>query len=521
MNSFLKSFFRFRISLTVKFLMAMIFLVFITSAAFGWFFLGREASQLQNRLDDYGRSMISHYLSDQSLSLLLEHGVGLTQCPLLQGMADRMVTEKDVLLSTFINNQGDWVAHAVRKNSSLDVRNAYLLTHPIKSRDGQALGTLQLGLSYNQVQERIAELRRDILFLSLGVTGIGFLLTLFFTRILLKPIEKLASATEKIAEGDLSQAVEIHSRDEIGDLAGSFNQMTLQLKDSRNEMEKKVEERTRQLEENIAELNHARTATLQMLENLQSAKAELERMNFELKEADETRMKFVGMASHELKTPLTAIKANIDFILATKGEEVSDDLKSHFLTIQRNTNRIQETMDHLLDLSRIKSGQLPINKEPILLSEAVDGYVHNVKPVDKALAIQVDIPENLFVYADRNRLHDIFINLLSNAFKFTPEGGTVSVIARPKDHDILHEIRDTGIGIPQDKIKKVFEEFFQVEGGKYGGTGLGLAIAKRVIEEHGGRIWVESWLGKGSTFYFTLPACKEKENGRSVHSERD
>jgi signal transduction histidine kinase len=122
------------------------------------------------------------------------------------------------------------------------------------------------------------------------------------------------------------------------------------------------------------------------------------------------------------------------------------------------------------------------------------------------------------VYADRNRLHDIFINLLSNAFKFTPEGGKVSIIASQKDDDILHEIRDTGIGIPEDKLQKIFEEFYQVESGKHGGTGLGLPIAKRVIEEHGGSIWVESQPGKGSVFYFTLPAFKEKEDGRSVRS---
>jgi signal transduction histidine kinase len=422
MKSSLKSFFRFRISLTFRFLMAMICLVIITSAAFGWFFIGREASQLQGQLDA------------------------------------------------------------------------------------------------QVFDERMSELKRDILFVTLGVIGIGFLLTLIFTRILLKPIEELASATEKIAEGDLSQAVKIRSRDEIGDLARAFNQMTLQLKDSRNELESRVEERTQQLERNIAELNNARTVTLKMLENLQSAKIELERVNLELKEADETRMKFIGMASHELKTPLTAIKANIDFILSGKGGRVPDDLKPHLLTIQRNTNRIQGTMDHMLDFTRIKSGHLPLDPEPIPLFEVVGGYIHEVKPVEKNITIQVDIPGDLFVYADRNRLHDIFINLLSNAFKFTPEGGKVSVFASQRDDEILHEVRDTGMGIPEDKLQKIFEEFYQAEGGKYGGTGLGLSIAKRVIEEHGGKIWVDSRPGKGSVFYFTLPAFQEKEDGRSIRS---
>ncbi len=423
MNPFLKSFFRFRISLTVKFLMAMITLVLITSAAFGWFFLGREASQLQSQLDA------------------------------------------------------------------------------------------------KVVGERMLALKRDILLVTLGVIGIGFLLTLIFTRLLLKPIEQLASATETIAEGDLSQTVKIRSRDEIGDLARAFNQMVLQLKESRNSLEKKVEERTRQLEENIAELNNARTVTLKMLENLQSAKAEMERVNLELKEADEARMKFIGIASHELKTPLTAIKANIDFILSEKEGKVPDGLRSHLLTIQRNTNRIRETMDHMLDLTRIKSGHLFIDQTPIHLSEAVEGYIHEMKPVDKTLTVEVDIPTHLFVFADRNRLHDIFINLLSNAFKFTPEGGTVSIIARQRNGDILHEIRDTGVGIPEDKLQKIFEEFYQIEGGKYGGTGLGLSITKRMIEAHGGKIWVESSPGRGAAFFFTLPVFKEKEDGSFIHSQ--
>jgi len=357
---------------------------------------------------------------------------------------------------------------------------------------------------------RLFDLRKDILFVTLGVLGIGFLLTLIFIRLFLKPIEKLASATERIAKGELVQSVDIQSRDEIGELARAFNQMILQLKESRNDLERKVEERTKQLEENIAELNRARMSALEMLDNLHQAKKELEIANRELKEMDETKLKFIGIASHELKTPLTAIKANIDFILSEKEGKVPENLRPYLLTIQRNTNRIQGTMDRMLDLTRIKSGSILLNKEPIILKEVVSGYINEIKPVEKNLSIQVDIPDDLSVYADRDRLHDIFLNLLSNAFKFTTDGGEVFVIARKKGDYVLHEIRDNGIGIPEDKLKKIFEEFYQVEGGKHGGTGLGLAITKKVIEEHGGEIWVESQLGKGSTFYFTLPAYKEK-----------
>jgi signal transduction histidine kinase len=227
-------------------------------------------------------------------------------------------------------------------------------------------------------------------------------------------------------------------------------------------------------------------------------------------------MKFIGAASHELKTPLTAIKANVDFILSEKEGDVPEYLKPYLLTIQRNTNRIQDTMDEMLDLSRIESGHLILRREPIPLREVIEGYINEVKPLDKELSIHIDIPEDLLVFADPARFHDIFINLLYNAFKFTLDGGKILVNASRIEGCVLHEIRDTGIGIPGDKIGKIFEEFYQVEGGKYGGAGLGLAITKRLVEEHGGSIWVESCLGEGSSFYFTLPLLEENEDGKSL-----
>ena len=277
--------------------------------------------------------------------------------------------------------------------------------------------------------------------------------------------------------------MDIESRDEIGDLAKAFNHMTLQLK----ELQRSGEHRNWKDGGTGGHLGARK------------------RGNRELKEMDETKLKFIGIASHELKTPLTAIKANIGFILSEKGGNIPDYMKSYLLTIQRNTNRIQRTMDHMLDLARIKSGHLILSQERIALSEVVGTYVNEIKPVEKNLSIVVDVPDGLSVYADRDGLHDIFINLLSNAFKFTSDGGEVSIHASAQGEVVLHEVRDTGIGIPEDQIGKIFEEFYQVEGGKHGGTGLGLAITKRLVEEHGGKIWVKSQVGKGSSFCFTLP----------------
>jgi signal transduction histidine kinase len=288
--------------------------------------------------------------------------------------------------------------------------------------------------------------------------------------------------------------------------------MTPPSKKSIRDVERKLDERTHQLETTLMELNRTRTSALKLLEDLQDVKRELEMVNRQLKELDETNMKFIGIASHELKTPLTAIKANIDFILSEKEGKIPENLRSYLITIQRNTNRIQMRMDQMLDLSRMKSNRLLFNRESIPLSEVMIGYISEVTPLEKHLSIQVEVPQGLHVYADRNALHDIFINLLSNAFKFTADGGQVSVLAGQKDQSILLEIRDTGMGIPEDKLQMIFDEFYQVEGGKHGGTGLGLAIAKRLVEEQGGNIWVESQLGKGSTFYFTLPLSPENQD---------
>lgn len=506
-----KEFFRFRISLTMKFLVAMILLVFITSAAFSYYFIGREIALIRNQLESYGSSLANALLFHPFLESLIKHE-NESQFVLLKEIAERMIKEEDVVFFAVTNSCGDRLAYASKMNYSPEDPSVYPFTKTLKNHRGEILGKIQIGLSLKKLEEHLSQLKWDMLLVTLGVIGVGFLLTLIAARILIKPIEKLASATERVAKGELAQTVDIRSRDEIGDLAKSFNAMTLQLKESRDNLERKVEERTRQLAENLEELRQARSVTLKMLEDLQLAKKELEKANLELKEMDETRMKFIGIASHELKTPLTAIKANIDFILSEKEGRLPDYLKPYLQTIQRNTNRIQKTMDLMLDLSRIRSGSLPLHPEPILLSEVIIGYINEVKPVEKKISVELNIPSELSVYADRNRLHDIFVNLLSNAFKFTPEGGQVFIQASRRENYVLHEIRDTGIGIPEDKFQKIFEEFYQVESGKHGGTGLGLAITKRIVEEHGGNIWVESRLGKGSSFYFTLPIFKERES---------
>lgn len=472
-----RSFFRLRVSLTFKFILAMFFLVLVTSASFGWFIMAREMAYEQGQMEAHGILMAKGFAN------LLRYSVDLSDRATLQLLTERMIEDEVVTQCTLVDREGKILAHASKHAPDLHLR--YYLNHPFASREGTPAGTVELALSLEKMNARMGGLKRDLLLVTLGVVGVGTLFTLILARLLIHPIGKLASATERVARGELASRVHIRSRDEIGDLAEAFNQMTLQIRESQEDLEKKVEERTR----------------------------ELEMANLELKELDETRMKFIGIASHELKTPLTAIKSNTDFILSEREGKLPDHLKSYLLTIQRNTNRIQTRMDLLLDLARIRSGHIHLHPERILLARVAPGYINEIKPVDKSLSIEVRIPEDLVVYADKDGLHDIFINLLSNAFKFTPEGGKVEIVASSKENYTLFEIRDTGIGVPADKLKKIFDEFFQVEGSKHGGAGLGLAITKHLVEEHGGEIWAESQIGKGSIFYLTLPSTED------VHEE--
>jgi signal transduction histidine kinase len=482
--------------------------------AFGYLFLTREMTFHQSYLEPHGISIANN------LRYLIEHGVGLSDRSLLQRMAENIVEDENVVLCSFTAPSGERLAHAVKKGVLPNPKLTYQLTQPIQSEDGQSIGTLQIGLTLSPLTNRVLEMKRHSLLIGLGMIGVGILFTLILTQILVQPIKKLVSAAERVVRGESPQTVDIRSRDEIGDLAKAFNQMTLQFKKSKEDLEKKVDQRTRLFEETLDELNRTKTSAQNLVKDLESTKKELDMANRKLKEVDMTKLIFIGIASHELKTPLTIIKSNIDFILSEKGGKLPDYLKSYLLSIQRNTNRIRSRMDRMLELSRLRSGRLRILREPLHLSEVIRGYINEVKPTDKNLSIQFDIPENLYVYADRNGFHDIFFNILSNAIKFTSDGGQIKIIARQKDNYILHEIRDTGIGIPRDKIEKIFDEFYQVETGKHGGTGLGLAISKRLIENHGGKIWVESQLGKGTSFYFTIPYSHslENKNGSVLHS---
>lgn len=245
--------------------------------------------------------------------------------------------------------------------------------------------------------------------------------------------------------------------------------------------------------------------------------SQLESANQKLKRVDEMKSEFVSVASHELRTPLATIKNAVELVLKGKAGEVSD-IQAHFLIMaEKNIHRLTNILNNLLDLSKIESGKMGMKFEELDLRVSIDFVLSSLKSQadGKSIRLEMEVPEDLpFVYGDREKVEQMLINLIGNAIKFTPEGGKVVVAARlleKTENAVGISVQDTGIGIPEDQLEKVFEKFHQVERPlrhSASGTGLGLAITKGLVEAHQGRIWVESESGKGSTFTFTLPLSK-------------
>lgn len=231
-----------------------------------------------------------------------------------------------------------------------------------------------------------------------------------------------------------------------------------------------------------------------------------------IRRLERLRRDFVANVSHELKTPITSLKGFIETLLS--GALNNREQSEKFLRMmEEDTQRLIRLVNDLLELSRIESGETQLNKEACDLSEEAGKVMAKLRPladeqgVILASQISVDFPK---VIADRDKLAQLFLNLTDNAIKFSKTGGKVLFFARQNGREILISVSDTGQGIPEQSIPRVFERFYRVDTGRsreQGGTGLGLAIVKHLVEAHGGTVSCESELGKGSTFSFTLPAA--------------
>jgi two-component system phosphate regulon sensor histidine kinase PhoR len=232
----------------------------------------------------------------------------------------------------------------------------------------------------------------------------------------------------------------------------------------------------------------------------------------ELVRLEQVRRDFVANASHELRTPLAAIRGFTETLLS--NPELDDaDRRSYLEIVDRHARRLGNLVNDLLELSRIEARQQPPERVSVDLFAVADELVRDNRErfAEKELAVSLEASGGTSVWADPLAVEQILLNLLDNAAKYTDSGGRIEIRIEGNERSVRTSVRDTGLGIPRRDLERIFERFYRVDKARsraLGGTGLGLSIVKHLIQSLGGQISVESELGKGSTFAFTLPTAK-------------
>jgi two-component system, NtrC family, sensor kinase len=337
--------------------------------------------------------------------------------------------------------------------------------------------------------------RSALLLAAFLVAGVG--LSVLLARRLVRPVKQMRTAAARIGAGAYDERIEHDRRDELGGLADELNRMAASLQASVGGLEQRVDDRTRELEQALAELS---------------------RKGSEREVASRHKSEFLANMSHELRTPLNAIIGFSQVLRQRLFGEINPKQEEYLDDILASGNHLLDLINDVLDLSKVEAGQVELEVATFSLREALErGLVmmreratKNGVGLSLELAADVDL-----VDGDERRVRQVVFNLLSNAVKFTPRGGSVVVASTREDGEVLVSVTDTGPGIAADDQERIFEEFQQTDVGvlQREGTGLGLALSKRLVELHRGRIWVESQSGHGSRFVFTLPIERAGRNG--------
>ena len=424
---------------------------------------------------------------------------------------------------------------------------------------GQTVGTYEILLSMDEAYATLDMKTQNLLFIA--ISSLLFLVISFIfllRRTVVRPITEFRAAAKKIGECDLDTKIKIKSRDELGELANAFNDMTDDLKvikaeieDYSKTLEKKVEARTEELKSSQKELQRKvealeknKLAMLNIMGDLKTTIGELEkaekqinRKNIDLAKAKkelstlnrdlEQKVKirtselekvlkhkdeFISQLGHDLKNPLVPI-TNLLPVLRKKTKD--PELSEYLDIISRRINYIKHLIVQILEFARLSSPTLELNLEKLNLLELTNQVFEDNQLIFKEKDIKIDnmINEEIFINADKLKFEEVIVNLFTNSVKYMDKGGKITIDAKEEKDSINVSIKDTGIGLTKEEIEHVFEEFYKADWSRHdqSSIGLGLSICKRIVEKHGGEIWVES-LGqnKGSTFYFSIPKNLKK-----------
>jgi signal transduction histidine kinase len=303
---------------------------------------------------------------------------------------------------------------------------------------------------------------------------LGFVISWSF----ILPVREAQGFLGRVAKGDFSTTVTVDNRDEFGALAERMNNMSAELR--------------------------------RLYEEQRDAARQLETLNSQLARASQAKSEFLANMSHELRTPMNAILGFTEMILDDIYGDVPPEVRGPIQDVRTCGQQLLRLINDVLDLSKIEAGRMELSLTDYSVQEVVETARTSLrslaaeKGLDFTAEVQADIP---LAYGDGKRITQCLTNLVGNALKFTKQG-SVTIRARLDGDRVVYSVADTGIGIPNDQLDHIFGEFRQVDSSvsrEFGGTGLGLSITKTFVELHGGRIWVESEPGRGSTFHFAIP----------------
>lgn len=368
------------------------------------------------------------------------------------------------------------------------------------------LGSMIVRVSAEQIYKTVAAQRnRTLLLLGLILPIAITIIYLLVNRLIRRPVENLAEKAKRFAEGDMSVSVDVKTEDEIGVLARTFNYMVESVSSFSRKLEMEVTRKTTLLNE--------RTHLLSLLE----------RANRELRELDKLKSTFLANMSHELRTPMNAIIGYTELLIDRVDGPINEEQEKSLKRVVANAKHLLQLINDVLDVSKIEAGKIELEPKELDLKWLIDSVMPTFEPQikQKGLTLTIHIDESLpLIYGDEDKVRQVLINLLSNAVKFTQKGG-ITITTRPSERGIKPQeqpifvevcIEDTGIGIKEEDIGKIFDKFVQADLStkrQYEGTGLGLSIARGLVALHKGVIWATSKYGEGSKFCFTIPLKKE------------
>jgi len=374
---------------------------------------------------------------------------------------------------------------------------------------GKPTGIVFIRSDLEELNQRLERYAGIAVIVLLACLMAALLVSSIFRKSVADPIVRLAELARNVSH-DKNYSVRATPTPHVGELSiliDAFNEMLTQIDRNEQDLRKAHDELEQRVQERTAELQTAKDEVEAFSKTILQAKEELER-------ASKFKDQFLSTMSHELRTPLNAVLGFSDLLTEERYGPLNDRQRRYINHIHTGGTHLLRLINDILDLSKIEAGRLHLTIENVSVNTCFAEALDTLRPLadKKSQDLVRHSADNLDVRADGTRFKQILMNLLGNAIKFTPENGKIELSARQVGDFVRVEVRDSGPGIPPAEQQRIFEAFYRLSQSEKGpeGTGLGLAITSRLVELHGGELGIESQMGKGSSFFFTLPIVPNK-----------